>query len=374
MEEKSNPMELENISDIQIVMDLVSDLICIIDKDGCFTFLNMAWEETVGYAVHTLKGKPYLDFVHPEDREKTETEFKKHLTGYPTPTFESRFKCSDGTFTVLEVRMLSPDQNRILAVARDMTKEKKNEEAIRYNETRFRTLFENALNPIFEIDGDGRFLNANTAALDFLECSRGEIFSKRLSDFSTQKDSGRALKPGASLETGIFEEDYVVNGNLKTLILRMAPLDVEDVKTFCAIGYDVTAFRKEAEEIREEAAPAKIRVLLADDHPVMRDGLSQLLSLQPDIEVVGEASDGKEAVEKTREMSPDVVLMDVNMPNMNGVEATRLIHSEYPDIRIIGLSMFGVDSKASEMIYAGASAYRSKSGNTDLLVASIRGT
>jgi PAS domain S-box-containing protein len=116
----------------------------------------------------------------------------------------------------------------------------------------------------------------------------------------------------------------------------------------------------------------KIRVMLVDDHAVMRQGLSSLLSLQPDIEVVGEASDGEEAVNVARKIIPDVILMDISMPKINGIEATRIIHSEFPDIRIIGLSMYTGNGQAASMIKAGASAYQSKGDNTDLLLAAIR--
>jgi len=117
----------------------------------------------------------------------------------------------------------------------------------------------------------------------------------------------------------------------------------------------------------------KICVMLVDDHPVMRQGLRTMLGLQSDIKVVGEASDGEEAVQLTREIVPDVILMDINMPNMDGLEATRIIHSEFPHIRIIGLSVYHEDHQAAAMISAGASAYRSKSDDTDLLLAAIQG-
>jgi PAS domain S-box-containing protein len=117
----------------------------------------------------------------------------------------------------------------------------------------------------------------------------------------------------------------------------------------------------------------KIRVMLVDDHAVMRQGLSSLLSLQSDIEIVGQASDGEEAVNLARKIIPDVILMDISMPKINGIEATRIIHSEFPDIRIIGLSMYTGNGQATAMINAGASAYQSKGDNTDLLIAAIRG-
>jgi DNA-binding NarL/FixJ family response regulator len=74
-----------------------------------------------------------------------------------------------------------------------------------------------------------------------------------------------------------------------------------------------------------------------------------------------------------RKLRPDVILMDISMPKMNGIEATRIIHPEFPGIRIIGLSMHAAEDQAAAMIAAGASAYQSKSGQTDLLLAAIRG-
>jgi PAS domain S-box-containing protein len=117
----------------------------------------------------------------------------------------------------------------------------------------------------------------------------------------------------------------------------------------------------------------RIRLMLVDDHPVMREGLSRMLESHADIEVVGEASDGEEAVHLAQELIPDAILMDISMPKMNGLEATRIIHAEFPHIRIIGLSMYDEDDQAKAMLDAGASAYRSKSGNTNRLLAAIRG-
>ncbi|MFC1885858.1 PAS domain S-box protein [Thermodesulfobacteriota bacterium] len=116
----------------------------------------------------------------------------------------------------------------------------------------------------------------------------------------------------------------------------------------------------------------KIRVMIADDHAVVRGGLSAMLGTQPDIEVVGEAIDGEKAVHMAHELAPDVILMDINMPNMNGMEATRVIHSELPHIRIIGLSMYDKNEQAAAILSAGAYAYLSKSDDIDHLIAVIR--
>lgn len=113
-------------------------------------------------------------------------------------------------------------------------------------------------------------------------------------------------------------------------------------------------------------------MLLVDDHTVMREGLKRLLGQEPDIEIVGEAADGDTAVELAGRLLPDVVLMDIGLPKLSGVEATRAIHRDHADIRIIGLSMFEEEERAQALRDAGAVAYLSKSGRPDDLFAAIR--
>jgi PAS domain S-box-containing protein len=123
---------------------------------------------------------------------------------------------------------------------------------------------------------------------------------------------------------------------------------------------------------RARAAGERIRVLLVDDHMVVRNGLALQLREQPDIEVVGEAADGASAIALVRVLAPDVVTMDINMPGMNGVEATRTIHTDFPGVRILGLSMFEQSEQAAAMRAAGAAEYFSKSASFDSLLAAIR--
>jgi PAS domain S-box-containing protein len=114
-----------------------------------------------------------------------------------------------------------------------------------------------------------------------------------------------------------------------------------------------------------------LRVLLADDHKVMRQGLVGLISGKPGIEVVGEASDGKEALELSRKLRPHLVLMDISMPRMDGIEATRLIKAEMPEVCVIGLSMFD-DAEAEQKIRkAGAEDYVNKSESSAELLKTI---
>lgn len=102
--------------------------------------------------------------------------------------------------------------------------------------------------------------------------------------------------------------------------------------------------------------PSPIRILLADDHVIFREGLHQLLEKEG-LAVVGEASDGYEAIELVRATTPHMVIMDLSMPRMNGIEATRRIKEEFPSVKVIGLSMHAVQRLIQEMLIAGGSGY-----------------
>lgn len=116
----------------------------------------------------------------------------------------------------------------------------------------------------------------------------------------------------------------------------------------------------------------KIRILVVDDHAVVRDSFVQLLNGEADIEVVDVASNGAEAIERTRRLKPDIVTMDVSMKGMSGIEATKLIHAELPQTRVIGLSMFEESGTAAAMRQAGAVEYLTKSSPAKTLLATIR--
>ncbi len=116
----------------------------------------------------------------------------------------------------------------------------------------------------------------------------------------------------------------------------------------------------------------KIRVLVADDHTIVREGVRILLEAQPDIEVVGEAADGQEALARVRELQPDIVLIDIAMPNLNGMEATRAIKRDYPQIQIIALTMYESDEYFFQILNAGASGYILKKAASADLLAAIR--
>ncbi len=115
-----------------------------------------------------------------------------------------------------------------------------------------------------------------------------------------------------------------------------------------------------------------IRVLIVDDHPVVREGIGSMLKKETDFRVVGEASNGLEALEKARELSPDLVLMDLRMPEMDGVEAISRIRAEKPDIKFIILTTYSDDEYIFKGIAAGARAYLLKDAPRDELFKAIR--
>lgn len=116
----------------------------------------------------------------------------------------------------------------------------------------------------------------------------------------------------------------------------------------------------------------EIRVLIIDDSPVFREGLCAMLSTDQTIEIVGEASDGAEAVAMVAEKKPNVVLMDIRMPNMDGIEATRRIKDKYPSTTVIMLTMDNNDAYIIDAVRAGASNYLLKNASRELLLHTIR--
>ncbi len=118
-------------------------------------------------------------------------------------------------------------------------------------------------------------------------------------------------------------------------------------------------------------ARTKIRVLLVDDHPVVRKGIMSVLSQQADLEVVGEAGDGQEGLRKAKELKPDLVLMDIDMPRLNGLTATEILHRENPGIKVLVLSMHSQADFVMRILQSGARGYVLKAASAEELIKAI---
>ncbi|MEU1014818.1 response regulator transcription factor [Streptomyces sp. NPDC005900] len=115
-----------------------------------------------------------------------------------------------------------------------------------------------------------------------------------------------------------------------------------------------------------------IRVLIADDQIMVRQGFTVLLNAEPDIEVIGQAVDGRDAVAQVGELTPDVVLMDIRMPELSGIEATRRITAALPEVRVLVLTTFDLDEYVYEALRAGASGFLLKDASADQLAEAVR--
>ena len=113
-------------------------------------------------------------------------------------------------------------------------------------------------------------------------------------------------------------------------------------------------------------------IVLVDDHKLVRDGVRGILERGTEFRVVGEAENGADAVQLCKKSAPDMVLMDIGLPGMNGIEATRIIHTELPEVCVIGLSMFEEAEQADAMRAAGVVNYLSKAGPSDAVITAIR--
>jgi DNA-binding NarL/FixJ family response regulator len=153
------------------------------------------------------------------------------------------------------------------------------------------------------------------------------------------------------------------------------PETVGVLTEYCSWGCDPTSRDDEALASNSHAAAnmSKIRVLIVDDHSVVREGLKALLASDPNIQTVGEAVDGNEAIGKAAETKPDVILMDVAMPGMNGRIATVKIRRSLPNVKILVLSSYRDEEMVREMVFAGAVGFLVKNACADDLLQAVHG-
>lgn len=124
--------------------------------------------------------------------------------------------------------------------------------------------------------------------------------------------------------------------------------------------------------MEKEHQSDRIRILVVDDHTLVREGFARMLELGPEFEVIGQASSARESIEKTRHLQPDIVLMDIKLPGINGIEATKMIKQEFPEVEVIILSMYDEDEYVLESVKAGATGYVLKDISQEELFRTIK--
>ena len=235
------------------------------------------------------------------------------------------------------------------------------------------------------VSKDHKILYCNSRFAALADSASKQTIGTPITDLVGKNEQERlmSLLGKAHQQKHVSGEFYFKPGNGDKILCRasMHSLNVNDLKAVCMVVKHHAASgngdRPEPVDTATEKAvkgqtDPQIEVVLVDDHAVMRQGLSMLLSNYDDIKVTGEAANGKEAVELARELNPDVILMDISMPEMSGIEATRIINAEMPHIRIIGLSMFDPSDQAEEIRHAGAGQYLKKNGDKNELLSTIR--
>jgi len=238
-------------------------------------------------------------------------------------------------------------------------------------------LFESARELLFNIS---KHAGVNQARVELSRNHRNEIFLA-VEDEGVGFQGSQVDESGGGI--GLFrirERLISLGGQLDidsvpgrgTRILLVAPED-----ELALLPVEQTIFEKPAEmppayEPSVAIPSGLLRVVVADDHRMVREGLVMILESQPDISVVGQADDGREAVALARQTKPDIVVMDVNMPNMNGIEATRIIRRDLPETAVIAVSAYGESGTAESMKSAGAVAYLTKGGEPEELVLAVR--
>lgn len=205
-------------------------------------------------------------------------------------------------------------------------------------------------------------------AVELTVSDEGDGFDPDTCTDEPDNDSGIGLF-GIRERAGLLGGEFIVNskpGDGTEVILRLPTNQPAETEAEAATAEENAAGQEETMH-----AEKPIRVLIVDDHRVMRQGLVSLLRDVDRIEVVGEAGDGTSAATQVERLRPDVVIMDVSLPDTNGIELTRQLRRGWPDLCVIGLSMFEEKQVADQMLAAGASAYLVKSGPTESLIESV---
>lgn len=238
------------------LFDQTNDAVFMIGLDGRHREVNRRAAEMLGYTSEELVGRSYMDFIVPEERAQSERREALLLDGHSLLVYERTFLRKDGhrvvgEINVVLVRDTSGQPLHFQSIVRDITERKRAEEALKESEKRYRLLFEEALTPVMMVDAVGKYVDANQAALDFLEISREELLERDVWSFTPPGKLDEMQREHMPfLEPRTLETDYYINGRVKTLLLNVAPVELSGRTLLYGIGLDITE-RKQVEEALE---------------------------------------------------------------------------------------------------------------------------
>lgn len=278
---------------------------------------------------------------------------------------------------------------------------------------RYVDLYDSAPLGYFTLDEDGYVQEANRAGVEMIGTDPNDLIGYPLLDYVDEADQvvfrehvRRCRQAGEVTKSEVTFR--AKDGRQMVMQLHSVPIEAEDQDVaLCKVAMiDITERKQVERQLRElnkaleqrvaEQLPQaqeqllitatsrlsglerhvggeRLRVLLADDHPIVRKGLAELLREDARIGLVAEACDGQEAVERARQLHPDVVILDISMPRLSGTDAAARIRAELPGTRIVGLSMHEPADMAETMLAAGAQAYVSKHAPAEELIAAVLG-
>ena len=260
--------------EVEKYFTLSLDLLCIAGTDGYFKRLNPAWEEVLGYSTEELMAKPFLEFIHPDDRQATIQESAKLDKGINTISFENRYRCKDGSYRWLMWSATPFAEKRLIyAVARDVTELKRAEQALRLSEEQNRLLFESNPHPVWVYDLESlAIIDVNEAAIRNYGYSREEFLTLTIKDIRPAEDVPAVLesvaRSGTMLEENRIWRHRRKNGSLLDVEVTSHPLVYAGRNARLVVSTDITK-RKQAEEaLRQSEERFRLLVSAVKDYAI----------------------------------------------------------------------------------------------------------
>jgi PAS domain S-box-containing protein len=252
---------------LERLFDLSVDMLCVADLDGYFQYINNAFEKILGFSREELKKVPFIEFVHPEDKDSTLAALEQLTRGDPVSYFENRYQCKDGSYKWLAwTSMPVPAENATYTVARDITRRKRAEKAFRESEGKLHSILQNIPDIIFTINRDGTILTINQTRVPGREPE--DVIGTKVYEYVNPehrvilKDSiERVFQQGKPLEYEALGPD--ASGNYSAWYrTRMIPIKHDNqVTSVLQISTDITEQRKAADDLKKVHEQLEQRVL-----------------------------------------------------------------------------------------------------------------